>query len=182
MNSAGEDWEEAAAEAVREASRQGRAVSAAEVLEALAARGFDVTSPDAGEKAEAALRAHAGLACFAGADGAARYHDPALLSATYAGIMDRKASPTLLMAEEIRANSREYPRPVPVELFEAEPFGLTPEQIGDALRAMAENPAFEDIAFTATSTGAVYLFSSRSLEPGYAKFLAEHAQNLAMNP
>ncbi len=96
--------------------------------------------------------------------------------------MDRKGSPLLLLAEEVRANSRDYPRPVPVELFEAPPFELTPEEIEQALRVMATDPRYQDITFTPTSTGAVYLFSTLHLERGYATFLAQRAESLAMNP
>jgi hypothetical protein len=71
---------------------------------------------------------------------------------------------------------------VPVELFEAPPFGLTPEEIETALRAMAAKPECKDITFTTASTGAVYLFSTRHMDRGYATFLAERAETLVMNP
>ena len=129
------------------------------------------------------LARNADLAALASITGRVLYHAPALLSRTYAAILDRKGSPLILLAEEIRRNSSEYPRPVPVDLFEAEPFALTPEQIEAALAAMAENPDYRDITFTITSTGAVYLFSTRHLERPYAAFLAERADvGLAQNP
>jgi len=128
------------------------------------------------------LANHPGLASLESLSGQAAYHAPELLSRTFARILDRKGSPLLLMAEEIRANSRDYPRPVPLELFEAPPFDLTPEVIGHALRAMAANPEYQDITFTPTATGAVYLYSSLHLERGYAAFLAQRAESLAMNP
>ena len=128
------------------------------------------------------LASQPGLASFPGLSGQTLYHAPDLLSHTYARILDRKGSPLALLAEEIRANSRDYPRPVPVELFEAPPFELTPEEIEHALRAMAADPAHQDITFTTTSTGAVYLFSTRHLERGYAAFLAQRAESLSVNP
>jgi hypothetical protein len=76
------------------------------------------------------------------------YHAPALLSRTYASILDRKTSPLLLIAEEVRRNSAEYPRPVPLDFFEQSPFDLTPEQIEVGLKTMAENPEFVDITYT----------------------------------
>jgi len=48
---------------------------------------------------------------------------------------------------------------------------------------MAAGPEFDDISFITTSTGAVYLFSSRHLERPYAAFLAERADTgLLLNP
>ncbi|OGR39579.1 MAG: hypothetical protein A2051_11040 [Desulfovibrionales bacterium GWA2_65_9] len=128
------------------------------------------------------LAEHPKLASFEGLSGQTVYHAPDVLSRTYARILDRKGSPLLLMAEEVRANSRDYPRPVPVELFEASPFELTPEEIERALRVMATDPRHQDITFTTTSTGAVYLFSTLHLERGYAAFLAQRAESLAANP
>ena len=110
------------------------------------------------------------------------YHDPALLSHSYARILDRKGCPAVLLAEEIRVNSREYPRPVPVELFEMPPFDLTPGAIEAVLTAMAADPAYRDITFTTTTMGTVYLFSSLYLERGYATFLAEQDESFAINP
>lgn len=189
-------------EAVRAINRQGRGASVTEVLSALAGQGLDTAAPDqpgqmeaapdqAGRaeaapaqtsRVKAALAAHPGIRSFTGLDGGQVYHDPALVSATYARILDRKASPIRLMTEEIRLNSREYPRPVPLELFEAPPFSLTPEDIAGLLPAMAGNPEFADIACAVTADGALYLYSTQSLEPAYAEFLAEHARNLARNP
>jgi hypothetical protein len=202
---------QAAAEAVCEASRDQRLVSRDDVLAVLLERGFrdclegpgadgndggaDPAAPDGEvnerrtppeENADARLAGilsgHTGIASFASLSGKTVYHAPELLSRTYARILDRKGSPVALLAEEIRANSRDYPRPVPVELFEAPPFGLPPDAIGAVLRAMAASSEYQDITYTATSTGAVYLFSTLHLERGYAAFLAERAETLAMNP
>jgi hypothetical protein len=117
---------EAAAEAVREASRQGRLCTREDVLAALAAGGFfhpaegQADADNAGqtlaaEEAAAALAGllaeQPGLASFEGLSGQTVYHAPDLLSQTFARILDRKGSPLLLMAGEIRANSRDYPGP-----------------------------------------------------------------------
>lgn len=185
---------EAAVEAVREASRQGRLATRADLLTALEAGGASLapvgvppedqpTAPnDRDTQLAAVLAAAPGIISFQSLSGQTVYHDPDLLSRTYARILDSKDSPLLLMAEEIRINSRDYPRPVPVELFEAPPFELTPQDIEQALRVMAADAAFQDITFTPTATGAVYLFSTLHLERGYAAFLAQRAESLAMNP
>lgn len=174
--------ESAATEAVREASRQGRLATGWDVLAALADQGLDVASEETAAEVATSLAGTAGITSFMSLRGETVYHDPAILSTAYARILDRKAYPLTLMAEEIRLNARDYRRPVPVELFESPPFDLTPDSIQQALQAMANLPAYGDITFTTTSSGAVYLFSTQGLERNYARFLAEHAEGLAMNP
>lgn len=188
---------QAAVEVVIQASREGRLTTEDDVSQALAAGGLfhpvegggdsdgarrTPTEKEAAAALAGILAGHPRLASFEGLSGQTVYHSPDLLSLTYARILDRKGSPLLLMAEEIRANSRDYPRPVPVELFEAPPFDLTPAEIEHTLGIMAADPQYQDISFTPTSTGAVYLFSTLHLERGYAQFLAQRAESLAMNP
>jgi len=178
---------DAAGAAVRAASGELRLVDCEAVLEALASGGqFGESEPAAREAARALLpgllAAHPALAALESRTGRTLYYAPDLLSRTYARILDRKGSPLLLMAEEIRLNSRDYPRPVPVELFQAPPFGLASEDIARALAAMAADPEYRDISSATTATGAVYLFSTRHLERGYAVFLAQRAESADMNP
>lgn len=177
----------ALAEAIREASRDGHLVDRDTLTERLRIQGLLCDEPPEAPDMELllleTLAAHEDLAVFESTSGRALYHVPSLLSRTYASILDRKTSPVLLIAEEVRRNSMEYPRPIPLELFEQSPFDLVPEQIQAALKAMAADPELADITFTTTSTGAVYLFSSRYLERPYAAFLAERADTgLALNP
>lgn len=178
---------EAAAEAVYAASGELRLVDCAEVLEALAAEGhFPEADTTELEEARALLpgllAAHPALAALESRTGRTLHHAPELLSRTYARILDRKGSPLLLVAAEIRANSRDYPRPVPAELFEGPPFDLTPEDLTHALAAMAASPEYQDISSATTDTGAVYLFSTRHLERGYAVFLAQRTESLTLAP
>lgn len=176
----------ALAEAVREASRAGRLIGGDELLAGLKEHGLfgtDERQWDMEALMAETLAVHQDLAALESISGKTLYHVPALLSRTYASILDRKGSPVILIAEEIRKNSAEYPRPLPLEIFEGPPFDLTPEQIEDSLKTMAASPEFQDVTFTTTSTGAVYLFSSRYLERHYAAFLAERADvGLALNP
>jgi hypothetical protein len=132
-------------------------------------------SPDMGTLLAETLATYPDLAALTSITGETLYHAPSLLSLTYAGILDRKTSPLLLFAEEVRRSSAEYPRRLPLELFEQSPFDLSPAQIEMVLKSMAATHEFEDISFVTTSTGAVYLFSSRYLERPYAAFLAERA-------
>jgi hypothetical protein len=178
---------QALAEAIREASLAGNLVGRDELLSDLTARGLLGTDEPGARDMEAllaeTLAANEDLAALTSISGEILYHAPSLLSRTYAAILDRKTSPVLLIAEEVRKNSAEYPRPVPLELFEQSPFDLIPEQIEASLKTMAASPEFDDISFTTTSTGAVYLFSSRHLERPYAVFLAERADTgLLLNP
>lgn len=178
---------EAAALAVQTASAELRLVDCAEVLEALVGQGHFAEEDTAGmEEARALLpgllAAHPALAVLESRTGRTLHHAPELLSRTYARILDRKGSPLLLLAEEIRANSRDYPRPVPAELFEGPPFELTPEDIAHAVAAMAECAEYQDISFVTTESGVLYLFSTRHLERGYAVFLAERTESLTMAP
>lgn len=200
-----------AVEAVRQASRELRLVTQGDILTAVMAaapdiqpccpkkNGTDMESPSpyakAGQQGQelhakteqeallcGILAGHPSLASFKGLCGQTLYHAPDLLSHTYARILDRKGSPLTLMVEEIRTNSKDYPRPVPVELFEAPPFDLTPEEIKHALQAMNASSDYQDITFTTAATGTVYLFSTRHLERGYAAFLAQRAESLVLNP
>jgi hypothetical protein len=175
------------AEAIREASRTGRLVGEDELSVALKAHNLfgqnEQDTPDMEALLAETLAAHDDLAALVSISGRTLFHAPALLSRTYAAILDRKGSPVALIAEEVRRNSAEYPRPVPLELFEQTPFDLTPEQIETSLKTMAESPEFQDITYTTTSTGAIYLFSSHHLDRTHAAFLAERADvGLLMNP
>jgi len=172
---------------VREASAATRLIAADEVVNQLRQHGFGecpemLPEVDPCSKVTAILSELPDIATFVSLSGRTVYHDPALLSRTFARILDRKGSPAMLLAEEVRSNSREYPRPVPVELFEAPPFDLSPEIIEATLTAMAADPVYQDITFTTTALGSVYLFSSRHLERSYATFLAEQDESFAMDP
>lgn len=182
-----DDLAQAALETVREASAATRLIAADEILERLLAGGFaeQLQTPAEADPClwvAEVLSGLPGIASFESLSGRTVYHDPALLSRTYARILDRKDATELLLAEEIRSNSRDYPRPVPVELFEKPPFNLAPETIEAALKALSFGREFQDITAITTAAGAVYLFSNRYLERGYAVFLAEQDGSFAMNP
>jgi hypothetical protein len=181
------DLPRAVLETIREASAQPRLIALEELLERLRARGL-AGSLEAPPEADSCRRLAALLAdlpdvaAFVGRSGRTVCHVPALLSHTYARILDHKDAPELLLAAEIRSNSRDYPRPVPVEFFEKTPFNLAPETIEAALKALSSRQEFQDITSLTTAAGAVYLFSTLYLERGYAVFLAEQEASLAMNP
>ncbi|HUL20847.1 MAG TPA: hypothetical protein VLZ10_05290 [Thermodesulfobacteriota bacterium] len=106
--------------------------------------------------------------------GLAHYYSVRSMAETYAKILIRRGEdPLLLMTETVRENSDRYPRPVPLRMFEASPFGLTPGEISLCLSKMADQQEYQDIQQTTTSIGTVFLFSTLYLEPDYAAFLAE---------
>jgi hypothetical protein len=106
--------------------------------------------------------------------GIPHYYSGRSMAGTYARILiQRRGDPLLLMAEIIRENSRIYPRPVPLGIFEEPPFGLTPEEISLCLKKMAAQGEYQDIEQTITSIGTVFLYSKQYLDPNHASMLAE---------
>ncbi|EHJ46368.1 hypothetical protein DFW101_0351 [Solidesulfovibrio carbinoliphilus subsp. oakridgensis] len=181
------DLTRAVLEMVQEASAQTSLIALDEILKRLRAHGF-AACLDAQPEVDPCLRVAAvmsklpNITTFVSRSGRTLCHDQTLLSHTYARFLDNKDAVEVLLAEEIRANSRDYPRPVPVELFEKPPFDLAPETIEAALKAMAANPKFPDITSITTSMGTTYLFSSLYLEHNHATFLAQQDASFAMNP
>jgi len=181
------DLPRAVLEIIREASAEPRLIALEEILEGLRERGLakrlETSPPDEPCTALAAIVAdRPEIAALTSRSGRTLYHDPALLSRSYARLLDNQDAPDTLVAEVVRSNSRDYPRPVSVELFEKPPFDLAPPDVAAILDAMAAKPEFGDIATIRTSTGTVYLFSSLYLTRAYAAFLAEQEASLAMNP
>ena len=107
-------------------------------------------------------------------DGLPRYYSSQCMSEPYIRILLRKEEdPLLLIAEMVRENSSLYPRPVPIDIFFDSPFDLTQEEILVCLGKMSGQEEYQDIAQTTTSTGTIFLYSSRHLDSGYASMLAE---------
>ena len=173
---------------IREACEEGRLLAKTELLRILRER---PAAPEAQapplEKLEEeigeALAADPDLVVVHGPDGEEFYRCAGLMSATYAEILAGKSAPCRLMAETVRKNSKEYPRPIALDIFEYPPFDLEPEIIRDCLRRMAADAGFDDISFVESSVGTVYLYSKKYLDRDYAAFLAERLDvDLALNP
>lgn len=113
------------------------------------------------------------LALLKGLDGGEYYHSPSLLSVTYAEIITGKEVPLAMIVETVRKNSREYPRPIALEIFEYPPFDLTPEELEGCLHKIAADPESADIKYVESCVGTVYLYSERYLDEDYASFLAD---------
>jgi hypothetical protein len=176
------------ASCIRAACEEGRLLARTELLQILrerpAAPDAPVPPPEAlEEEIRGALAEDPELLVLHAPDGEEFYRCAGLMSATYAEILAGKRAPCLLMAETVRKNSQEYPRPIPLDIFEYPPFDLEPEIIRGCLRRMAEDADFDDISFVESSEGTVYLYSARHLDRDYAAFLAERLDvELATNP
>ena len=176
------------AQRIREACEQGRLLAKTELLDILRER---PAAPDAPvppsakleEEIAGALAADPDLAVVHSPDGEEFYRCVSLMSATYAEILAGKHAPCLLIAETVRKNSKEYPRPIALDIFEYPPFDFDPESIQACLRRMDADADFGDISFVESSEGTVYLYSKRHLDHDYAAFLAQRLDvDLALNP
>ena len=114
------------------------------------------------------------VAVFTAWDGKEYYHYKPQMSSLYARILSTANNRMVQIASVVRDSSRDYPRPVPLEIFEYPPFLFEAEALQQCLRDMAENAEYADIRFTESSVGTVYLYSTRYLDEDYAAFLAEN--------
>jgi hypothetical protein len=114
------------------------------------------------------------VAVFTAWDGKEYYHYKPQMSSLYARILSTGNNKMVQVASVVRDSSRDYPRPVALEIFEYPPFLFEAEALQQCLRDMAENPEYEDIRFTESSVGTVYLYSTLYLDEDYAAFLAEN--------
>lgn len=114
------------------------------------------------------------VAVFTAWDNKEYYHYKPQMSSLYARILSTGNNRMVQIASVVRDSSRDYPRPVPLEIFEYPPFLFEAEALQQCLRDMAENTEYADIRFTESSVGTVYLYSTRYLDEDYAAFLAEN--------
>ena len=114
------------------------------------------------------------VAVFTAWDNKEYYHYKPQMSSLYARILSTANNKMVQVASVVRESSRDYPRPVALEIFEYPPFLFEADALQQCLRDMAENPEYEDIKFTESSVGTVYLYSTRYLDEDYAAFLAEN--------
>ena len=114
------------------------------------------------------------VAAFTAWDKKEYYHYKPQMSSLYAGILSTANNRMVQVASVVRDSSRDYPRPVALEIFEYPPFLFEAEALQQCLRDMAETEEYADISFTESSVGTVYLYSTRYLDEDYAAFLAEN--------
>ena len=114
------------------------------------------------------------VAVFTAWDNREYYHYKPQMSSLYARILSTGNNKMVQIASVVRESSRDYPRPVALEIFEYPPFLFEAEALQQCLRDMAQAAEYADIKFTESSVGTVYLYSTLYLDEDYAAFLAEN--------
>lgn len=102
-------------------------------------------------------------------------YDPQFITASYAELLVRveERNPLQMIAATVRDESRLYPRPTTAELFTQAPFNLTLQEVEGLVAEMARREEYRDVQGLKASSGALYLFSARYLQPDYAAALVE---------
>ena len=167
------------ADMIHKKSEEGQLISKKEVFQELIGQKILKSDPPEQESEfetilKKTMEGTSDLRELPGRDGLPRYYSSQCMSEPYIRILLRKEEdPLLLIAEMVRENSSLYPRPVPIDIFFDSPFDLTQEEILVCLGKMSGQEEYQDIGQTTTSTGTIFLYSSRHLDSGYASMLAE---------
>ena len=160
-----------------------KAAEAADAAPEPAAPAREITREYFDEVLARVLEGDYGVCSLESWDKVTYYHYRPLLSASYARILSAENNPLEQVVDMIRESSRVYPRPVAIGVFEEPPFGIEAERLQEMLKMIAQDPEKQDIRFTTSSIGTVFLYSNKYLEDGYADFLAEEQDVAAvMNP
>lgn len=104
-------------------------------------------------------------------------YDRTLMTDSFAhwSFLAAEGDDALTFADCVREESRTYPRPMPIESLENDPFRFSEERIlriWDHVRASGEYPDIEQVV---ASNGDIFFYSTRYLTPEYAASLAEWA-------
>ncbi len=167
------------ADMIHKKSEEGQLISKKEIFQELIGQKVLKSDPPEQESEfetilKKTMEGNSNLRELPGKDGLPRYYSSQYMSEPYIRILlCKEDDPLLLIAEMVRENSSLYPRPVPIDIFFDSPFDLTQEEILVCLGKMSGQEEYQDIAQTTTSTGMVFLYSSRHLDSGYASMLAE---------
>lgn len=105
-----------------------------------------------------------------------------LMSHSYARILAVKDNAEALVCDQIRENSRIYPRPVPSQMFLEAPFDFDVPTLECLLQSIGQKEENKDIKFTQTSSGTIFLYSDKYLDDDLAEFLAEEQEMRPLNP
>jgi hypothetical protein len=102
-------------------------------------------------------------------------HSTAFLTVPYAQLMLRRRhnDPVYLIAETVRDESRLYPRPTGLAVFECEPFNLSQEQALKAVIETGSDEAYKDIKVFEATPGTYYAYSDRYLSEVVARAQAQ---------
>ncbi|MCR3956638.1 MAG: hypothetical protein NUK57_10100 [Gudongella sp.] len=93
----------------------------------------------------------------------------------YAGIIIRVKNKDILklIGDTVREESRRYPRPTYVTMFNLPPYNLTEGELEDMLAELSIDSEYRDLKFTHASNGTVFVYSNKHMSKGYADYLAE---------
>lgn len=78
-----------------------------------------------------------------------------------------------MLAEQVRNDSKLYPRPSPARQFYGSPFNIEKEQLVELLTTLYKEKEYSDIESFETTNGALYLYSKDSLHPDQARAIAQ---------
>ena len=78
-----------------------------------------------------------------------------------------------LVADQVRNESRIYPRATLVSQFRGSPFYMDEETLKAVLESIETEPEFKDIDKVYASNDDMYLYSLDFLKKGHAQYLAE---------
>ena len=106
-------------------------------------------------------------------DGSRYFYSLLFMTGAYATLLLNRRDPMRLIADIVRQNSADYPRPVPLDFFLQPPFDYKIEDFLSYLEQLGTEEEFNDIARTTTSTSRVFLYSTLYLEPEHAFLLAQ---------
>lgn len=160
---------------IRQESRAGRLISGFEILQRLAdQRRVTPQEEELAGLLKSALVANEDLHELAAGSSSPHFYSSLFMTGAYAQILlQKRGDPLRLIAQTVRQNSADYPRPVPMDLFTQTPFDFTLHHLRELLERMETAEGFGDIAQITTSTSRVFLYSTRYLEAGHASMLAE---------
>ena len=170
---------EAAARLIREKSRAGLLVSAEDILDDAVAPSEGKPSEDGQEDSlkdlpELMMEENKDIREILSRDGSRHYYSALFMTEAYAGMLLKKGEDLLgLIADLVRENAAQYPRPTPIDFFRGSPFEMNQEEIFACLQNMAAGEEYKDIERLSTSAGTVFLYSTRHLDPAHASMLAE---------
>jgi len=83
-----------------------------------------------------------------------------------------------IIAEVVRYESKRYPRATIIDTFTRFPYHYTKEQVKSMLAVMEGKKEYGDIQTYTSQKGNLYIFSTNSLTPQYAKALVEIGEDV----
>lgn len=172
---------------IRQSSEDGRLIAEDELLACAAEQGI-VRAAERPESFRSVLddllNNHDDVHELNAQDSVRRLYSSRFMTEAYALILlHKQEDPLQLITGIVRQNSRDYPRPVPLDIFMVEPFGMAFPDVAECVRNIMGDKAYSDIQVIETSTSRQFLYSTFYLEPTHAALLAEwYDVGQAINP